>query len=95
MSYIYFVYIVHIKPIHWSIYLFIRFQVPFKEEMIAELKFLLKFGGYVKPVRHRKNSSLSQQSDTSDRSYDSRKLNGRQLIDSNITDENTQLNREF
>lgn len=42
--------------------------MPFKEELKAELKFLLKFKGNVKPVRHRKSASMSQQSGVSVRS---------------------------
>lgn len=44
-------------------------QVPFKEEFIAEMKFILKFEGNTKEVRHRKSESIdstrSQHSATS------------------------------
>lgn len=33
-------------------------QVPFKEEFIAEMKFILKFEGNTKEVRHRKSESV-------------------------------------
>lgn len=31
-------------------------QVPFREELIAELKFILSFSGDTKPVRHREST---------------------------------------
>lgn len=37
------------------------FQVPFKEEFIAEMKFILKFEGNTKEVRHRKSESVDSQ----------------------------------
>lgn len=45
------------------------FQVPFKGELMAELKFIAKCSGNTKTVRHRKSTSTqSRQSNASDRS---------------------------
>lgn len=33
-------------------------QVPFKDEFITEMKFILKFEGNTKVVRHRKSESI-------------------------------------
>lgn len=50
-------------------------QVPFKDEFIAEMKFILKFEGNTKEVRHRKSESIdstrSQRSQRSVTSYPS------------------------
>lgn len=37
-------------------------QVPFREELAAELRFVAKCSGNTKPVRHRKSSSGSRNS---------------------------------
>lgn len=63
--------------------------------MIAELKFLLKFKGNVKPVRHRKSSSLSQQSNRSSRSNISRaKLASGRSDDSFGSNDDSKARRE-
>lgn len=44
-----------------------RMKVPFKDELIAELKFILSFGGDTKPVRHREptgSGSSSKKTET-------------------------------
>lgn len=50
-----------ISVINYNIYKF-NFQVSFKDELIAELKFIFSFGGDVKPVRHREKSGSGSKS---------------------------------
>ncbi|XP_013173425.1 PREDICTED: glutamate receptor ionotropic, kainate 2-like [Papilio xuthus] len=46
-------------------------KVPFREELIAELKFILSFSGDTKPVRHRESTgSKSSKKDDDDKSGD-------------------------
>lgn len=52
------------------------FKVSFKEELIAELKFILSFSGDTKPVRHRESTgSKSSKKEEDERSVDM-ELNG-------------------
>lgn len=43
---------------YYVFFLFVYFQLPFKEEFIAEMKFILKFEGNTKIVRHGKSESV-------------------------------------
>lgn len=62
--------------------LILRLQISFKEEFIAEVKFLLMCQG-VKEVRHRKNSSKSQISGASNQSNQSRYSSNSQVDGNN------------